>query len=362
MHKAEAANATLLVGLLLGWLVLIPGIFALLYTVIEMQSSARVAVGANTKLASYTISRIADRIVELEKNLGTNKPLLAKATEERKEVELAVLEAEQDSGAKVGSVTKFFFGNGLATATCSVLQECLQIVLVESSLRKSTLDPEIIKQVEAARQAMGSLQQLRSAQQTKKSREEQLTTLVAVDQGELINMVGGLGRPKGEQNVENSEDANSVALSYNKQRKIPFFESFFFLPPGVVIAFFTGLMGAIGAAIYSLFSQLNPKVDNGGGAKRPLLQAYVVRPLLGALAGFTVFFVASAGASFLIQPGGASATQAVNQLSPPALASLGIFSGLASERALGWLIEKAHAFFKTAPNARSPRGDGGQDA
>jgi hypothetical protein len=46
----------------------------------------------------------------------------------------------------------------------------------------------------------------------------------------------------------------------------------------------------------------------------------------------------------------------VNQLSPPALASLGLFAGLSSENALKWLIEKANSFFKTPDEGGAAQG------
>ena len=67
---------------------------------------------------------------------------------------------------------------------------------------------------------------------------------------------------------------------------------------------------------------------------------------MGALAGFTVFFVVAAGAAFLVQPSAKGAIDAVNNLSAPALASLGIFAGLAADNAIEWLRSKAIGFFK----------------
>ncbi len=115
-------------------------------------------------------------------------------------------------------------------------------------------------------------------------------------------------------------------------------------PTGVIVALFTGVMGSIGAAVRSLFNMLNPVLKNEEHAET-VWQSFGIRPMLGALAGFIVYFVISAGASFLVQPTVADATTAVNNLSPSALASLGIFAGLAAEDALEWLIEKAKGFF-----------------
>lgn len=70
-----------------------------------------------------------------------------------------------------------------------------------------------------------------------------------------------------------------------------------------------------------------------------------------------VFFVISAGAAFLVQPSGGTATDAVNSLSPAALASLGVFAGLAAEDALSWLREKASSFFQTSGRSRDRAAD-----
>jgi hypothetical protein len=56
--------------------------------------------------------------------------------------------------------------------------------------------------------------------------------------------------------------------------------------------------------------------------------------------------VISAGAAFLVQGNLGGATEAVNNLSVPALASLGVFAGLAATTAIAWLQAKAASFFK----------------
>jgi hypothetical protein len=123
------------------------------------------------------------------------------------------------------------------------------------------------------------------------------------------------------------------------------FASLFVLPSGVVVALFTGIMGSVGAVVRSLYEILAPFSDQPA-QKQSAIQAFGIRPLLGALAGFIVYFVVSAGAAFLVQPNAVDAAAAVNSLSPPALASLGVFAGLAGEDALKWLITKAAGFFK----------------
>jgi|GEM_PF-5083246 len=59
------------IALGLVWFICVPAIFAFFYTVIETQSAARVAVGANSRLAPFTISRLADRLSALEDEIAT---------------------------------------------------------------------------------------------------------------------------------------------------------------------------------------------------------------------------------------------------------------------------------------------------
>lgn len=149
-----------------------------------------------------------------------------------------------------------------------------------------------------------------------------------------------------------TDNIGSVATSYNNMTGVWFFMRLFRMPPGAVVALFTALMGAIGSAVYSLLQS----VVRGRHAITAMdgWIFYGGRPVLGAMAGFMVFFVVSAGTAFLIQPGAASATDAVNSLSPPALASLGVFAGIAAESALKWLNVKATSFFETNDKEHEP--------
>jgi len=142
--------------------------------------------------------------------------------------------------------------------------------------------------------------------------------------------------------MNKSNPLTAVAEAYSRLNEIPLLFIIFILPPGVAVAFFTALMGSIGAMVSSLGAWLldtQPKSIT-------IDQVLFLKPILGALAGFTVFFVISAGAAFLVQPGAKGAIDAVNNLSAPALASLGIFAGLAADNAINWLKSKAVGFFK----------------
>ncbi|MFL5296065.1 MAG: hypothetical protein ACJ798_06755 [Phenylobacterium sp.] len=149
----------------------------------------------------------------------------------------------------------------------------------------------------------------------------------------------------------------AVTDSYSEvSGKLPGFGVLFMIPEGAVVATFTGLMGAIGAAVFSLYGRLRP---GSPLSEEALRKSYGTRPLLGALAGFMVYFVISAGAAFLVQPQ-ANVSTAVNGLAPAALASLGLFAGIAADNALRWLSEQAARLFKSGePERRAVQKAGG---
>jgi len=340
------------------WFILVPAIFAFFYTVIETQSAARVAVGANSRLAPFTISRLADRLNALEAEIETTSQELTALDEKIRAAKVRVDEAKQKSTAAVNSVWITFRN---AQPTCE-LEQCLADIVTDNDQHDWAEGAEIPKRVAAAQQLYDAYRNAQFVSDDLVDRNGHAETALAAakaeyngskppapsdqaDQADQADqpVTGPVGADEG-----STEDQKAVALSFNKQRHaIPLFEFAFFLPSGVIVASFTGLMGAIGAAVYSLYVELGMLAAPKGEPDRTWM-AFGVRPLLGALAGFTVFFVISAGASFLIQPQATEATQAVNQLSPPALASLGLFAGLASENALKWLVEKANSFFKSS--------------
>lgn len=348
------ANRVLL-GLV--WFVLVPAIFAFFYTVIETQSAARVAVGANSRLAPFTISRLADRLTALEAEIERTSQELTALDEKIRGSAVSTDQAKQRSTAAINSVWISLRG----TQPNCELEACLTDIITDSEQRTWGEGAEIPKRVATAQRLYEAYraEQFRGAELVDRNGHAKAALAAAkaeyngtkppastdqTDQADQADqpVTGPVGADEG-----STEDQKAVALSFNKQRAIPLFEFAFFLPSGVIVASFTGLMGAIGAAVYSLYVELGMLAAPKGEPDRTWM-AFGIRPLLGALAGFTVFFVISAGASFLIQPQATEATQAVNQLSPPALASLGLFAGLASENALKWLVEKANSFFKSS--------------
>jgi hypothetical protein len=344
------------------WFVCVPAIFAFFYTVIETQSAARVAVGANSRLAPFTISRLADRLSVLEDEIATTSKTLTALDEEIRLATVKLAEAKQKSTVAITSV---WITLRKSQPTCE-LEQCLNDIITDSEQQAWNEGDAIPKRVALAQQLYETYltAQFRKADLDDRNRHAEIALAAAKAEYHGGKSIEATVQPPDAASTDASagdqpddgapvdtetgstEDQKAVALSFNRQRAIPLFEFAFFLPSGVIVASFTGLMGAIGAAVYSLYVELG-MVAGPKGLDRTWM-AFGVRPLLGALAGFTVFFVISAGASFLIQPQAIEATQAVNQLSPPALASLGLFAGLASENALQWLIEKANSFFKSS--------------
>jgi hypothetical protein len=348
------ANRVLL-GLV--WFILVPAIFAFFYTVIETQSAARVAVGANSRLAPFTISRLADRLNALEAEIERTSQELTVLDEKIRAAKVKVDETREESTAAINSVWITFRN---AQPTCE-LEQCLADIVTDNDQHDWAEGAEIPKRVAAAQRLYDAYRNAQFVSDDLVDRNGHAETALAAAKAEYNGTKPPAPSAQSDQTDQadqpvtgpvgadesSTEDQKAVALSFNKQRAIPLFEFAFFLPSGVIVASFTGLMGAIGAAVYSLYVELGMLAAPKGEPDRTWM-AFGIRPLLGALAGFTVFFVISAGASFLIQPQATEATQAVNQLSPPALASLGLFAGLASENALKWLVEKANSFFKSS--------------
>jgi hypothetical protein len=354
------------------WFVCVPVIFAFFYTVIETQSAARVAVGENSRLAPFTISRLADRLKTLEIEIARASAELTLLDEKIRVSQEKVDAAKQKSTAAINAAWITFHNT---QPTCDTIEKCLDDIVTENEQRDWPEGAEIPRRVQLAQELYevyrSALFTTNDLQDRNGHAEVALADAEAEYHGNRAIKAAAQPDPKADAandgvdaavvdaSVEDGtiDDQKAVALSYNKQRAIPLFEFAFFLPSGVIVASFTGLMGAIGAAVYSLYVELGVlAAPKGPLAYDRTWMAFGVRPLLGALAGFTVFFVISAGASFLIQPQAAEATQAINQLSPPALASLGLFAGLASENALKWLIEKANSFFKTSGEGGAAQG------
>ncbi|MEJ0026034.1 MAG: hypothetical protein WDN01_08415 [Rhizomicrobium sp.] len=388
--------------LFLLWLVVVPYFFMLLYSVLELQSAARAATGSNTKLATYIVITRAKQIAPMGTTLeGFAKTaraaqnsydlLFAKWTALQEkfvddETFLAAAIPDTTFNSKTcqtgdGSYDRdavLNCGRRLLSLAAPITQKGVALdaskeetahgALVNNLLAPLLKDMSLFEQYAGELYVAGAA--ARSAKQDYAAAASAYRALVGVTGTTVViavnptilddrSDVSAAPTAPGSQSAAQApataakaseaptptDSIGSVATSYNNMQSMWFFEFLFRLPPGVVVAFFTALMGSIGACVFSLLQQAINKtisIDVVGA-----WISYGVRPVLGAMAGFMVFFVVSAGAAFLVQPGAASATDAVNSLSAPALASLGVFAGVAAERALQWLNEKASAFFET---------------
>jgi hypothetical protein len=419
------------------WFLLVPYLFMLLYSVLELQSAARAATGANSKLATYIVMKRASQILPLEQDL-TN--LADEISDDRDKYGKASAAVTVQQEQFIDTMTLFAAGlKGSDGRACSsgdtdrldhpdhdIILACARnlimkaypdleqsqlafaqgttnvkehIVFVQDGLKSLKANLTAYESayanlgvasgvlVDARRKYVAKANAYRSLlgagdsaaigiiDPTITDDARQYETMLAASPatGPLVlgaspsaatPAVNPTPSPSASVSAAAAAPATidgigSVATSYNNMLSMFLFERLFRLPPGVVVAFFTALMGALGTCVYSLLSQVlsTPREDDVWAG----WVAFGVRPLLGAMAGFMVFFVVSAGAAFLVQPGATSSTEAVNSLSAPALASLGVFAGVAAERALKWLNEKATAFFQTKeeqegapPSAHAP--------
>jgi hypothetical protein len=398
-----------IIALSLIWFLAIPLYFMLLYTVIEVQSAAKSAAGPDAKLAAFLVRSQSEEIDQLDPQLDPANEAMAKAYEADANAYSAFDRACDKLVTELGVLYIHVSPTPLAAPDClkhatvvayyrSILIPSLDLVHKLRAQKPQDIDmiADIKGKTEDAATLMSAYQDARNDWEAKyraamrakanaRRINDRYDVIVGVtpDQKQKANsdiaaepprpeaadfedaapLPGGAeaapllaqpGAVSGAPSVPHDTEAalGSVAYSYNEIVHAPFagplFAWLFILPSGVVVAFFTAIMGAIGAAVYSLLRQLDATSEERTVAR--MWAAYASRPLLGAMAGFMVFFVVSAGAAFLVQPSAVSATDAVNSLSPPALASLGVFAGLAAESALRWLLEKAETFFKTDPD------------
>lgn len=380
--KSNAVSNTVLV---IVWWVLAPLLFILLYSVIETHAAARAAVGSSSRIAPFTISNAAKDIRAIEKQLKDKEDELARLVREQTKATSAYEEASIKAEMALSTLTSnFAVDRDPAVPLCGeddLLDECLAKLIPIARNSPWAEDDAVQNEIEAASSAIVqyrvtvnasdrfdmSVNALRLGIAGLRAKLEGKAVSYNAYTGHVIpadsvtNVQSAPATPNAAEDedrrdagaddtagpVVGTDSVRAVALSYNRQRELlPPFESLFLLPPGVIVAFFTALMGALGAAVFSLLGDLKTLEQ----ARASSWQRYGVTPVLGALAGFTVYFVVAAGATFLIQPGSVEATGAVNQLSPAALASLGIFAGLAAPQAMEWLVEKARTAFQTNAN------------
>jgi hypothetical protein len=386
--QAQRILAAVLLAAL--WIVAVPYCFAVLYSVLELQSAARAAAGSNSKLATYLVMTRATQIETLTKKIPELQAAADSTASEYSQklddwysardrlIDELALAAAKVPGMTFDPVTCLHQDN---VSDHDALLKCAQPILQANAIKDGAsaplapgaVDQSFSAQLSAAllnfedvnRRVDAALDGRNIAQREFSDASNSLRKLVGVSGDTLLSglpVESPTSAPNASPPAQSASSATSsdtptndigaVATSYNDLKSVRLFAVLFQLPAGAVVAFFTGLMGAIGAGVYSLLRSMGAGLD----AKRPdlLLLDFAARPVLGALAGFMVFFVVSAGAAFLVQPGAASATDAVNSLSPSALASLGVFAGIAAESALRWLNSKAVAFFEIADEPKTP--------
>ncbi len=347
------------------WGVCVPTAFVVLYSVVELQSAARTAAGADDRLANLQVISMAraiahdqaardgllagigdqsDRINGLRPVVNATQITLDRA---RGLLRTSTLEISAIDGlgldrnacvADPATLTKCAAQHdGVACAADWALEsDCYYRALAAASTRPgsrapgSPLSADVgLLRAEMARARDAGYDFNAKAKENNEfvRREQQFQASLKATDADLVQ-------------VEKDSKTATVANGFLQIRDIPLVLFLFLMPPGVSVALFTALMAAI-AALVSAFV-----TAPGAGPRGTLVDMVLVKPALGGLAGFTVFFVISAGASFLTQPSGGAA-EAVNSLSPSALGALGIFAGLASDTAMSWLKARASAFFKT---------------
>ena len=349
--KTTGANALWILSkalLLLIWAALMPLAFVALYTTIEVQSAAKAAGGTDAKLATYAVTSLAQNIRDYHaevRNLRNQTFGLQVQVDEKNDAwataQQNLIEAIVVVAAELSTPLPIDCSKDVeATKACYLRIETAGFApTLDDPSHPNTIREEVTK----IRPLMSAFQQ---ADNERNQKTKEFSRVSALYDGERAKY-DALIDPKAPEKI------NAVALTYNSMESLPLFWYLFPLPSGVVVAFFTAVMGAIGAAVYSLLAETTVQAPS----ERFSWYAYGARPFLGAMAGFMVFFVISAGAAFLVTPSGnGAASDAVNSLSPPALASLGVFAGLAAEKALKWLNVKAGSFFETDDSDEASRG------
>jgi hypothetical protein len=316
-------------AVILLWAIVIPLAFATLYSTIELQAAARSASKGDALATFHTIA--------LARQLdGVDKPGVRNSIVHNRHA--ALLSLFQARSTVRAEAIDLLAAHGVhdATSQCTAPPADLKACQIDNNLAACTTDWLRISGCFETASQLASRD--RSAQPALALMKSDMKG--ARDRGFAFNSYSlnlqELNKIEGDPYFPVSD-----AL---RNSRLPLTRTLFVLPQGVVVACFTSLMAALGAVVSALIKL--PAAPAGGYPIEAILRTFVVAPIIGAVAGFMVYFVVSAGTAFLIQPAAADATQAVNNLSAPALASLGIFAGLAADSAIKWLESKASSFFK----------------
>lgn len=359
MGRSRAVLILKWVSALTIWLLVAPAIFVILYSVIELQSASRRALkDADASFANLRVLSLADEMEVQEARIADARADADKIADRRRQLSQALdtqrVSIEQERALLRQDVMSIAARDDLTMkpdvckSTTDVLYKCAggdelscaqdwetiencyyQTLSLLGRRPDGPADAKVVQlQLAAATQAGFAYNRLARASNEFDAMAKDDSGKVAAAQAEEARL--------------SADPLKSVADSYRVISIVPGVRLLFLLPSGVSVALFTGLMAAVGAAIGAVSSRVNASEPSASGVEIAFL-----RPLIGGLAGFTVFFAIAAGAAFLVQPSAKDATSAVNELSAPALAALGIFAGLASDTALSWLRSKATAFFSS---------------
>jgi hypothetical protein len=341
------------------WAVAAPVSFILLYLVLDLQLAARSADQTQPDISEYKVFQAAQRLSDIDAQLdhySDARPALWAALQQTKgKYDLARSDLRN-------STLDFTAAHDLPVdpAACpadwpqaSVCYDTVRVIAGHVLMGPPRPDLAAMKT---------ELEGLKATARTAK--QAVATYNVAVGQwNEHHDAVLTLAAARGEEIKKWPASVASVAETLISLRKAAGVVGWLYLIPfGVVVAFFTALMGAIGAGAASLVKDLRAR-NSSTTFHSDLVGLYVINPGLGLVAGFLVFFVVSAGALVLVQPGGGAGHTVIDQLSPAALASTGVLAGLAAEAAIGWLTDRAKSVFKRdKPPAHKPCRCGADEA
>ena len=312
------------------WVLVMPIGFVTLYSTIELQGAARSAAKVDERLATL-------RTVELAHQLD-----MADAANERLSMlgsirHKALINLFQARGEARAMAVNLLIAHGMADANgqCTASDADLKACQIDQNL--AACQPDWRKITQCYDQAVLESRNTPDDGPAVKALHAKMDE--ARSQGFAFNRISEQLR---DAQARESDTLLPVAEGYRDAR-LPGIHLFFRLPQGVVVACFTCLMAAIGAGVSSLVNFLRGGDD--GQTPHELIRSFMISPLLGGLTGFMVYFVVSAGTSFLVQPAPADPAQmATSNLSAPALAALGVMAGLAAEKAIFWL--QANTFFQ----------------
>lgn len=348
-HMVWTLRQRLLAALLvIFWVVVAPATFVLLYLVLDLQLASRTAEDAREDISEYVVFQAAGRLTDIDTQLDAHAadgpPLWAALLATRRTFDAA----RSDLRAGILDYTSSY-NLPLDPKSCPAdwpqLSECYDSVRVfvgKQPRAAGAPDDKAVKDFEAVKAAATTVKRAvlnyNAASARWNERDAAITTLTAARGAELKKWGPGVS----------SQAETLMAL----RQALPIVGWLYLLPFGVVVAFFTAFMGAVGGVAASLSKDLKARTS-AGRIQSDLTGLYLINPAMGLVSGFMVFFVVSTGAIVLVQPGGGGET-AIDRLSPAALAAMGVLAGLAAEAAVASLTDRARSFFQKDKDSVAP--------